>query len=245
MLDKYLSDDGSMFKFTGHYMEIYIPMKYYESKLAETQGRIVKTFGILNCTIFDNNMKAISSEIINLPTTIHLHPSEIGEATIHMKNDIDPEPKKYKVCKFYKGNVVMPSSVQQDSSNAEMFIDIIFGNKLESNVPYNKLLDIWEKNLQLNNVKMSVSASILEMIISEIYRNRKNPNERFAKVIGSDPKTSPYEYRAASIREICSRNSTFAALTFEDMDAMITTSLNINKYNKKQTQSPIEKIIKM
>jgi hypothetical protein len=29
------------------------------------------------------------------------------------------------------------------------------------------------------------------------------------------------------------------------MDSMITSSLNINKYNKQETQSPIEKIIKM
>jgi len=190
-------------------------------------------------------MKEVLTEILNLPSLIYLYPSELGDVTMHMKNDPNPEPKKYKVCKFYKGDTVMPNSIPQDSSNAEVFIDIIFGNKLENNIPYNKLLDIWEKNLELNNVKMNVAASILEIIIAEIYRNKNNPNERFAKAIGNDPKMSQFDYRAASIREICSRNSTFAALTFEDMDAMITTSLNINKYNKKQVQSPIEKIIKM
>lgn len=245
MLSRYVIDNGESIVFKGHYMEIYIPQSYYESKLAETQGKFVKTFGVLNYRIFDNKDKELVSGILNLPTTIFLSPVEMSDVTMRMKNDPDTEPKKYKACKFYKDDIIMPSAIQPDSANVEAFINIIFNNKLEGNIPYNKLLDIWEKNLELNKVKLGVAASNLEIIISEIYRNKNNPNEKYAKVVGKDPKASQYMYKSASIREICSRNSTFAALTFEDMDAMITTSLNINKYNKKQVESPIEKIIKM
>ena len=113
------------------------------------------------------------------------------------------------------------------------------------NIPYDKLLDVWQKNLELNDVNLGVPSSILELIISEIYRNPKNPNEKFSKYINENPKAHKMFYRASNIREICSRNSTFAALTFEDFDTMVTASLNMNKYNKKQVESPIEKVLKM
>lgn len=245
MLSKYLYDNGESFVFNGYYMEIYIPISYYESNMAQTQGRVIQTFGVLNCSIFNNKMESILDFVINLPTTIYISPNEIEDRNIRMKNSIDSEPKKYKVCKFYNNDIVMPNSVKQDSTNVEEFVNIILKNKLPDGIPYNKLLDVWEANLELNGIKLGVAASNLEIIIAEVCRNSKNPNERFSAVVGINPKASQYEYRPASIREICSRNSTFAALTFEDMDAMITTSLNMNKYDKKQVNSPIEKIIKM
>lgn len=245
MLTQYIMDDGNSIKFNGHYMEIYIPGTYYDTKLAENHGGIINTFGVLTYTVFDNKSKDIDTGIINLPTMITLSPTETSDEKLHMKNNPDTEPKKYKVCKFYKGDKIMPSNISADSSNVEAFINIIFNNRLDGNIPYNKLLDIWQKNLELNNVKLGVSSSNLEIIISEIYRDRHNPNQTFAKVVGKDPKHSQFDYKSANIREICSRNSTFAALTFEDMDAMITTSLNMKNYNKKQVVSPIEKIIKM
>lgn len=245
MLSKYLHDNGESFIFDGHYMEIYIPMSYYESKMAVTQGRTIQTFGLLNCSVFNNKMDKLIDCVLNLPTTIYISPNEIEDRTMKMKHSINPEPQKYRVCKFYKGDVVMPSSISRDSTNVEDFVNIILKNKLPEGIPYNKLLDVWEANLELNGIKLGVAASNLEIILAEVCRNINDPNQRFSAVVGVDPKASQYDYRPASIREICSRNSTFAALTFEDMDAMITTSLNMNKYNKKQVNSPIEKIIKM
>ena len=49
----------------------------------------------------------------------------------------------------------------------------------------------------------------------------------------------------ASIRQICQYTSTFTAVTFEDLDSMVTTSLNRERENIPETESPIEKIIKM
>ena len=61
---------------------------------------------------------------------------------------------------------------------------------------------------------------------------------------GSFPKKQ-LDYLPSNVREICARNSTFAALTFEDFDAMLTASVNINNYKRAETVSPIEKIIKI
>ena len=52
------------------------------------------------------------------------------------------------------------------------------------------------------------------------------------------------DYATSNMREICAQNSTFAAITYEDMDSMLITSLNRSKLKKAQVESPLERIIK-
>jgi hypothetical protein len=184
-------------------------------------------------------------ETFNAPTMIYIYPTDIESKQLQLIEGADGQLETYQVCKFYKGGKIMPNKIPQDSANIELFIGLLFSGNVPPTIPYGQVVQIWHKNLQLNGQKLGVTSTILEIIISEIYRNKKKPEETFAKTIGKDPSVSEYAYSTANIREICARNSTFAALTFEDLDSMITSSLNINKYNKQETQSPIEKIIKM
>lgn len=243
MLATFLKDDGENIIFTGYYMEIYIPESYFP-KMAQVEGSLVKTFGLLPCIIKDKNDKVVTKNTMNLPTTIILHFSDIYKTKVNLYDIKDSEPVSYRVLKYYNNDIVMSNVTQKDSSNAELFFGLMSGGKVE-NIPYDKLLSIWQKNLDLNGVNLGVPSSILELIMAEIYRNPKNPNEKFSKYINSNPNVPKDYYRASNIREICSRNSTFTALTFEDFDTMMTASLNMNKYNKKQVESPIEKVIKM
>lgn len=244
MLSRFLKDDGENIIFTGHYMEIYVPDVYFASNLAEIEGSLLKVFGLLNCAVFDEKDNKLFQEILNIPTMIVLHFNDIYTTKLNLNPVENSEPETYRALRFYKNDVIMANSVQKNSANVELFLNLMCGGKIRG-VPYDKIFEIWEKNTELNGVNLGVPASILEIIISEIYRNPKNPNEKFSKYIQNNPKESKSYYRASNIREICSRNSTFAAITFEDFDMMMTASLNMNKYNKKQVESPIEKVIKM
>lgn len=246
MLKNFLKDDGENIIFTGEYMEAYIPSFYFEGKLAEDYGSSLQVFGLFNVRVFDAAGKGMKLETFNVPSMIHITPSEIEKRRdVQLIEDDDGETDSYIVAKFYKGNVIMKNSVPQDSSNVELFINVLFRGKVPKTIPYRQVCEIWQKNLDMNGVKLGVTSTILEVIVSEIYRNKKKPEEKFAHVIGKNPKTSEYAYRRANIRQICAWNSTFAGLTFEDMDSMITSALNTKRYGKKETKSPIEKIIKM
>jgi hypothetical protein len=245
MLKASVRDDGENIIFTGNYLEMYIPAFYFEGKLGEDLGTSLRVFGLFNAKVFDDKNKPLKLETFNVPAMIHIFPSEVEKKDLQLISGQDDEVETYYVAKFYKGNKIMQNSIPQDSGNVELFLSLLTGGKVPKTIPYGQVLQVWQKNLELNGVKLGVTSTVLEIIISEIYRNKKKPEETFAKVIGKDPTTSEYAYRTANIREICARNSTFAALTFEDMDQMITSSLNINKYNKQESNSPIEKIIKM
>jgi len=243
MLKDFIKNDGENLIFTGNYLEFYIPSFYFESKFAENYGSAINVFGLFNVRMFDDKGSALQLETFNMPSMIYIYPTEVEKRDIQLIDDSEIE--SYYVAKFYRGSMIMNNSIAQDANNVELFIDFLFRGKIPKTIPYSSILSIWQKNLSINGVEIEVTSTILEIIIAEIYRDKNKPEQTFAKVIGKNPSVSQYAYKAANIREICTRNSTFAAITFEDLDSMFTASLNINKYNKQETESPVEKIIKM
>ena len=97
----------------------------------------------------------------------------------------------------------------------------------------------------MNHVNFGVPSVILELILSVAYRDKKDPTKRFAVALAKNPNLTDYDYKMASIRQICQYTSTFTALTFEDFDSMLTTSLNRTRLHKQEVDSPLEQIIKM
>lgn len=240
-----LKQDGENYVFTGSYMEAYIPEFYFEGTLAEDYGTSIKVFGLFNVRCFDKQNKPLKLQTFNIPTMIMMYPSEVQVTDTQLVEGDDDDVVRYRVAKFFEGDVVTHRNISQDAINVELFLKVLTSGKVPKTIPYGQILQVWQKNLELNGVNLGVTSTVLEIIIAEIYRDKKMPEQTFAKVIGKNPTMSELAYKTANIREICARNSTFAALTFEDMDQMITSSLNITRYKKKESQSPIEEIIKM
>lgn len=244
MIKNFLKKNGDVYVFTGEELHVYVPEEYLDKKLAADYSSYLNVFGLLNCQLIKGGKPVGELEILNLPTMITLYPTELELQTLSLIKGSD-ESGRYLVAKFYNGDSFTDFSIKQDSTYVELFLKMLTGGKLLKTIPYDKILGAWEQNLKLNGVNLGVPSTVLEIIIREIYRDPNKPEYTFAKKLNRDPKTSMLDYRGANIREICARNSTFAALTFEDMDQMITSSLNNSAYKKSQTESPIEKIIKM
>lgn len=236
--------ENGMIVFTGDYMEMYIPDYYLDKRLAEELGGRMRVFGLFNLQIFDKNEKPIGKlETFVIPSMIVLESDDVEVRKMTLTKGVEEE--KYHVLKFYNGDPIINVEYPQDSTNVELFLELLTGGKIPRTIPYNQIIQIWQENLRLNSVHLNVASNVLEAIISQIYRDPSKPEDNFAKVAGKSSNPNEYGYRPANIREVCARNSTFSALTFEDFDQMMTSSLNINKYNKKETKSPLEKIIKM
>lgn len=234
---------GEFIMFNGEYMEAYIPLSFFKSGLAENYGERINVLGLINVREFDKSNKPLKLETLNFPSMVNIYPTEVSESkgvTLIPGNPAED----YLVAKFYRGDKFMDSAVKSDSTYVELFLNLLLRGKIPHSIPYTKVLNLWEKNLEINQVHLGVPNSILELIIREVYRNPEKPEEPFAKFIGKDPSgISEYCYGTANMRTICARNSTFAAMTFEDFDSMVNYSLNRSKYNKDETISPIEKII--
>lgn len=243
MLQNYVKNDGTNLIFTGHYMEFYIPEYYFENSYAVIYGSSINVLGLLHYSIFDAKDKELEHNIMNLPTFITMFFKDIKKKEVTLSKAPNAKPEPCRVIPFYKNDHIMESNLQKDSSNVEKFLKMLCAGKIR-NIPYDKLFDVWEKNLQLNNVRFGAPGTVLEIIIAQLCRNADNIDEKFSVQLNRNPKTSMYAYKAASIKELCSKSSTFAAISFQDMDFMLTSSLNMNKYHKDQSESPLEKIMK-
>lgn len=238
-----LKMSGDFYEFTGEELRLYIPESYFEKKLAADYGKYVSVFGLLDVETFKGG-KSLGMDILNLPTMIEIFPTSMEPMTMTLTGK-EEDKEKYYVAKFIGGDKFTNAAIRQDSSNVELFLKMMTGGKIPKSVPYNKLLDVWQKNLSLNNVNLGVPSTVLEVIIREIYRDPKQPEYTFSKAYNDNPKINQLNYYTANMREVCARNSVFAATTFEDFDQMVNSSINISSYKKSQTVSPIEKIIKM
>ena len=240
----YFKSDGKFIYLDTQYVEFYIPKYYFEStgNFAEDNGSFIRVLGIFDIGIFENG-KLKEMKVLNLPTWIELFVVDSEEKTVVLPGD--PSPTPCFVLKYTKGQKIMNSSVIQDSTNVESYLDFVNKGKVPSIVPYEKSIQIWRKNQELNGANLGVPSVIQELILSVAYRSKQDPSKKFAHVIGNDLSVSQYDYIMNNIRQICQYTSTFTALTFEDIDSMVTTSLNRTRNKGNEAFSPIEDLIKL
>ena len=223
------------------YCEFYIPLMFFDptKNFAYDYNTYVKTLGIFNVGIFSNG-KLTKMKTLNLPTFIdvNVHDSEVREITMS-NGEITP----CKVIKYLKGAKVMKAALFQDDEASKAYLHFLLSGKVPTIIPYSKQLKVWKKNQDLNGVNFGVSSLYLELVLSVINRNPKDLSQKFSRAVGENG-VGDYDYKYASVRQICQHNSTFTALTFEDMDSMITSSLNRTRNKSKEQESPIEQIIK-
>jgi hypothetical protein len=234
----FLKSDGKFIYLDTNYAEFYIPMYYFqESDFAEDLGDTIKTLGIFKIKI--NN----EFHIFNAPSMIELFVIDSIESTLKIQGDT--EETQYKILKYQKGQKIMNSYMIEDSSNAESFMNLILKGKIPNLIKYSDSIKIWRKNQELNSVNLGIPSTKEELIMSVAYRYNKNPEMKFSHAINDIPGITEYDYQMNNIRQICQYTSTFSSLVFEDIDSMITTSLNRTKNHGNEAFSPVEMLFKL
>ena len=231
------------------YMEAYIAMDLFddadkESAVASQYGEGIKTIGLFNIRVFkseDDDRESVKLETFNYPNTIETYPSEYES---NVKLNINGIEDKYMVLKYYKGDIMMHSDIKQDSSNCEKFLNMLTKGKIPNTISYTDIFKIWLKNFEINAVNPGVPSVTLQVIISEMYRNKNNPIEQFRKIAGKGD-IGMYDYIAFNMNEVSSYTSVLSALTFERFSDKLTSSINMTKDGVTQNKSPIERVISM
>jgi hypothetical protein len=226
--------------FSGNYMEVYIPEYYIENNMARYLGNTIETFAIFNFKVFKDENKKDDSKLhtFSFPSPIILKPSSILTGQIGPEKDND---EKFLILKFFKGDIFINNLfMTKQSKNTEMFLNLLTNGKLPSTIPYEKILNLLVENLSINSVNLNVPSTILELIISEIYRDASDLSQPFR----FKSNLAKSKYKTINLKNISNYNSTFTALTFEDIDYALVSSINKTRYNLKETISPVEKTIK-
>lgn len=241
-----LKEVGDEVVFDGAYMEVYIPKYYFEKGVANREGNIINTIGIFNFKIFSSEDKKDNAPIhmFNFSSFISTKPTDSYNTKITNLTENSGE-MDYTVLRYFKGDLFLTSvNLIQKSDNTVTFINLLNAGKLPTNIPYHKVITTELSNLEFNGVNLKVPATVLELIISEIYRDKNDLTKAFRYRAGSSENVSMYDYKPVNIKNIATFNSTFTGITFEDLDYNITASVNKARQGKKEAISPVEKTIK-
>lgn len=238
----HFKSDGQFIYLDAEMAEFYIPKSYFDDGgFANYVGDVVKSLGVFNVGIFKDG-KMIEMKVMNLPSTIEFYVVDSDDRDVELPGYDEPVPCMVLI--YQKGHKIMPASVVQHPSNVESYMNFILKGKAPL-VAYHDAINIWMKNQSMNDCTLGVRPEILELILSVTHRYKKNPSLKFSNVISKDTNMSEYDYETNNIRQICQNTSTFTALTFEDQDTMITSSLNRSKTGGNEAYSPIEMLLKL
>lgn len=227
------------------YAEFYVPKYYTDSNMAEDCGEYFKCFGLFYVRTFDKiNGNPNPYEILKLPSMINLFPD--SRENRKMTIDGDDKEDDYIILKFYKGDQVTQSSVTCVNTMPEDFLNLVLSGKIPKNVPYKDVLSAFIKVFTMNKVGMPCPLFTLEMILSEVYRAKGQNELKYGQVLAKTfkPNDRQLDYSTANIRSICKANSSFAGVSFENIDEMMTSAINSNRQNRKETRTPFEDVIK-
>ena len=236
------------------YAEAYIPEELFKSIEKESQinsavafmdGDAVTTVGIFNMRFFPSEETSQRDKVplrtFNYPSPITTYPDDVVKMSLTLG---DAEESVYYVLKYTRGSIMMPVNNPKDSGNCEKFLNMMMRGKIPNSIPYSQILEIWNKNFNINGIAPGVPSVILQAIIAEQARCKDDPTQPFRKEIGKG-KAGEHDYTFANVRTVASYTSVFNALTFEDMSQMLTTSINMTRSGTKQNRSPVEKVLSM
>lgn len=224
--------------YCNEYMEIYIPMDYLNNKLAVNKGSYIETFGIVYIRSFPDG-KADKFKMLNAPVLINLMVYEFKQETIKIDNtSIDVMTLQY-----LKDSYVLHQTVTRGRTVAEDFLSTLLAGKLPTTINYIQCINMWWRNLLISGISYKVPSKLYEMIIACIYRNPKNPKERYGQYYGRQSNPSGYDYITGDVRAVVKDLSTFSGMVFEDMGLMISNGINNSINDFEEPESPLEKII--
>ena len=236
-MDKLLKRVGNKVLYDGVKAEFFIPDYFFKADYAEEIGSSYNVFGCFETFHYNNENDPRSKAkkaAFQYPLKFITHPDEIGEETV----DIGDGLQKYKVLIYYRNATVFENAdLIKSADNVYNYTKLLMNGKLDM-MSYEDILRMFELCKYYNGVDLAVPGFYEETMIAEFYRNPKNITE-LARFIA---KTDGTKVKGINEREKVSFTSTFSAITFEDVDTMLTASINAKLEGKVDTPSEMEKV---
>lgn len=235
-------------------LELYIPKDLFNaeridkdiehSAVATSVGESFRIIALVNARVAMNPGDKIEDSklyTLNYPQIIMTSPSssEVRKISLYPGE----EPETFIVLQYTTGDILMPLQSPKNGDNCTKFLNLLVRGQIPRTIKYEDIFKAWKMNLELNDCNPGVPDSYLQCIISELYRDRRNPRQPFRHVYGKDMTKNNYE--PYNIRGVVSLSSVFSSQVFEHMSRMMTTSVNISRRGLEQNRSPIEAVLWM
>jgi hypothetical protein len=232
--------------FVGDKLDIYIPKSYLPDSSSDTSvfaniiGDKIETIGLFWFAVGDKKYE------LQLPVKIQFEFASQRD----FKGKIAPQLPEdtYIIYTLEKGDAFIYDTLHvndiRDLQTA--LIKIIGAGKMPKTISYKDSLNIILKLLPASGAmdKLGVSSAVIEILLSEIYRMRRDPTKPFRLEAGKQG-TSEYDFKLVRINRVPELNSNFNSLMGEDLSTELDNIVVRTRLGVKDRDTPMEKLIKM
>lgn len=213
-----------------HAMEVYLPYDYLEKAYRGNSyysliGSKVRFFAVGNMRFFKSEKEmedvvSIPTYTLGFPMFIVSEPSDIDTREVQfVKGGVI---RKCIVLTYYKNDVFVDNVNCISNSDAVMIVMArLEGGKLD-HIPPEHAIGIFQDVQTMNRVALRIPTEEEEIFIAERYRN---PNNHSQKARFND-KADPDRLVSYNMRQDAMKDTTYQALTHEDINTSLITSIN-------------------
>lgn len=261
----FLKIENNSVIFKGTVCRAYIPEVNFKRNVATIIDTDIQTMGIFKLYIFNDlevprdidRDKADHILLFKLPMTITMCPVKFWTQNVIEESDsgnIDNEDGetrntsecvKYYVLEFHNESTLIKTlTLVKDIYNVKSMLNIIFNNQLPREIGYVDGVKMWMECSEINGYgALKSNSSLLEMIISTLYRNPTNLAEPFRVYINKNP-NAINDFKSIRLVDIPKYVSAFGSISSGDPVRGITSSIVRQEKGQKDDHTPIEEHIK-
>lgn len=233
--DKVYVKDGMLYsKYT---MKLFIPrIKDEQEEDAdlvgfEQESTYIRCMGIVPIKFYDKNDKEIGSTMMTIPCIM----------TFAIYRDVQEEPDNI-IVTYEPDAAITKLAIQQTAANVEFFVNQIFLYSKVAQLPYNMIVELMFYCMSMNDVDLEGPSIIYEFLTRRVCRSG---DDSFAKIYGKDPNVDQFSYIKQNFRTLVQNSNALSGLLFQDISNSCKAGLANTLNNKKQFETPLEKLIKI
>lgn len=233
-------NNGKVLFDNGFKLEILLPEKYFDDEIAIESGLKISTMAvfIMNYYKTEEDTKPIKYRML-LPETITFSFSE--QSQIESKDDNGNKEVDRVFTLYEKDTFIENINVPKSDTNTENFVKLHFNGRIPKVVNYSDIIKLYLENMYSNSCDLKVPACLLEVMIAELARDKNNIEVPYRIKINETNKEN--DYQNITIKTLASITSTFTALTSEDINANIISSVSKTRTGGSEKETPIEKAL--
>lgn len=225
--------------FTCPHAEIDVPQDYFDKSIAEMIGKDVNMFGLFEIKVYDtedpdehDKFRKIFYKHFGM---VFCSPSSIVEKR-------DDNGEKIMTLVFKQGDTFIKNTmIAVDTKVATKMLDLMTLGYLPPVFPYEEIAQYWTDVNTFNGVKIgSMSQASIELIVSEVARDPRDPSKTFRQKLRDDPKTDRLGWKLINIRQIPRYSSTFASISSGDPKGNLISNISRQRTGGTNKETPVE-----
>ena len=160
--------------------------------------------------------------------------------SFNVYSDIQEDLENY-IITYEPDALVCNLGIQKSVANVEYFINQIFLYSKSPQLPYNLMLEMMFRCMEINGIDLTGPSITYELLARRVCRSG---GTTFAKTFGKGGNIDPLGYTKQRFREAVQDDGVLQGVLFQSISESMNKGLAATLNGKKPVETPLEKIIK-